>query len=285
MEDKKQFYNSIIEAFCNDGFYYENLRIETPIGFLKSVKRDFDLIVFNNRAIIAFVSVENNIIEADAKRSIRASLNSLANKLSVSLRTVIICAVNEQYFYFLNSFNDRLRAFNCSENGANQFMELLCGELDCRPCYYKVEGMKAMGDKLVFSANTKGGEGANKIKTTSDGRVYVRKQGVWREASDVDSDQAYFAAALFGMLGVHLFYLNKTGKGILYLLTLGLFGVGWFFDSLEMLLGIYKDREGRYLLPVSNKLLALGILIAGAGVFWFVWTIVSFILSRVIGLF
>lgn len=35
---------------------------------------------------------------------------------------------------------------------------------------------------------------------------------------------------LFGWLGVHKFMEKKTGLGIAYLLTLGLFGIGWLVD-------------------------------------------------------
>ena len=38
-----------------------------------------------------------------------------------------------------------------------------------------------------------------------------------------------------GFLGAHKFYENKGGMGVLYLLTLGLFGIGVFFDFFSLL--------------------------------------------------
>ena len=41
---------------------------------------------------------------------------------------------------------------------------------------------------------------------------------------------AYLLWFLFGFLGVHKFYLDKIVLGILYILTGGLFFIGWLID-------------------------------------------------------
>jgi len=41
---------------------------------------------------------------------------------------------------------------------------------------------------------------------------------------------AYILWFFFGFFGIHKFYLNKVGMGIIYLFTFGLFGIGWFID-------------------------------------------------------
>jgi TM2 domain-containing membrane protein YozV len=41
---------------------------------------------------------------------------------------------------------------------------------------------------------------------------------------------AYLLWFLFGILGVHQFYLGKTGRGISYIFTLGWLGIGMLID-------------------------------------------------------
>ena len=48
-----------------------------------------------------------------------------------------------------------------------------------------------------------------------------------------------------GPLGVHRFYAGKVGTGILYLLTMGLFLVGWIFDLVRIASGEFLDANGR----------------------------------------
>lgn len=58
-----------------------------------------------------------------------------------------------------------------------------------------------------------------------------------------------FICCLFGgWLGAHCFYTGKVGKGLLYFLTFGLFGIGWMIDLIRILFGFYRDRRGNILL-------------------------------------
>ena len=40
---------------------------------------------------------------------------------------------------------------------------------------------------------------------------------------------------LLGYVGAHKFYEGKVGMGILYLFTMGLFGIGWMIDTIAIL--------------------------------------------------
>ena len=47
-----------------------------------------------------------------------------------------------------------------------------------------------------------------------------------------------------GGIGVHRYYVGKIGTGILYTLTLGLFGIGYLVDLIMIVTGKFTDKNG-----------------------------------------
>ena len=58
---------------------------------------------------------------------------------------------------------------------------------------------------------------------------------------------ALVLALFVGFFGVHRFYVGRWLTGILYILTAGLFGIGWFLDILFILFGAQTDSKGRFI--------------------------------------
>lgn len=81
-------------------------------------------------------------------------------------------------------------------------------------------------------------EESESLMTNSDSKsCFVKKGDKWLPAFNVDSDKVYNLALFGGLLGFHRFYLGLYGSGLLYFFTLGIFGAGWLFDCIEILLG------------------------------------------------
>lgn len=53
-----------------------------------------------------------------------------------------------------------------------------------------------------------------------------------------------FLLCLFlGVFGAHKFYVGKIGLGVLYLFTAGLFGIGWFVDTIVVLIRLLNKGD------------------------------------------
>lgn len=65
--------------------------------------------------------------------------------------------------------------------------------------------------------------------------------------SDKDKTTAIILVLTLGVIGGHQFYVGNTGKGILYLFTGGLLGIGTIIDLINILNGSFTDNQGRRL--------------------------------------
>ena len=102
-----------------------------------------------------------------------------------------------------------------------------CGEIIdkdcviCPNCGKQVEELNsAQPQVIVNNTNTN-----TNVNTNVNGQ-YGRPKNKWT---------AFFLCLFLGEFGAHKFYEGKTGMGILYLFTLGLFGIGWLIDTIILL--------------------------------------------------
>ncbi len=54
-------------------------------------------------------------------------------------------------------------------------------------------------------------------------------------------------AIILGIFGAHRFYVGRKGTGLLWLLTGGLFLIGWIYDLIMISTNRFRDGEGNVL--------------------------------------
>ncbi|XP_076452574.1 uncharacterized protein LOC143288158 [Babylonia areolata] len=74
-------------------------------------------------------------------------------------------------------------------------------------------------------------------------------------------DDAYILCFPLGFTGLHHFYLRRYGWGVLYLLTLGVFGIGWLIDWFRLPLLVKECNANREL---SQRMISGGSGILGS---------------------
>lgn len=105
-----------------------------------------------------------------------------------------------------------------------------CGEqidkecVICPKCGKQVEEISTQNTPIIINNSSSSSSSASASASTPV-YVYGREKNKWIS----------FFLCLFTICG-HKFYEGKIGMGILYLLTMGLFGIGWIFDLIALLL-------------------------------------------------
>lgn len=109
-----------------------------------------------------------------------------------------------------------------------------CGELIdeecviCPKCGKQVEELKQAASSQPTVINNVINNNNNNNNNNS-AHSYVprgRRKNKWT---------AFWLCLLFGYFGAHKFYEGKIGTGILYVCTVGLFGIGWVVDCIALL--------------------------------------------------
>ncbi len=115
---------------------------------------------------------------------------------------------------------------NSNQNNETKFCKH-CGEkipvdaVICTKCGRQVEEIKKTGSEQIVINNNN----TAVANATAIAGGYGRMKNKW----------VALALCVFTICG-HKFYEGKIGMGIIYLFTMGLFGIGWIIDIIALLL-------------------------------------------------
>ena len=96
----------------------------------------------------------------------------------------------------------------------------------CPQCGCQVEDMKSNDAPAQIVINNSNQNANNNLNVGVGAPVGTRLGNKW---------VAFFLCLFLGYFGAHKFYEGKVGGGILYMLTFGLFAIGWFIDLISLL--------------------------------------------------
>ena len=145
-----------------------------------------------------------------------------------------------------------MRCPNCGAEANTAFCEYCGTEMPIE----RVETQSINADSVVVNNYYYGSDQAssqssyNPYQQQQEPRVvYVMADAAALGVSPKSRLAALLLCLFLGVFGAHRFYLGRIGLGILYLLTFGLFGIGYLVDLILILVGSIKDSNG---LPVKN---------------------------------
>ena len=73
------------------------------------------------------------------------------------------------------------------------------------------------------------------------------------EKSDLEWLMTFLLCLFGGMLGLHRFYAGRHLTGFIYLISLGLLGLGYAIDFIMILFNRFLDNNGNYIMYSSNN--------------------------------
>ena len=134
-------------------------------------------------------------------------------------------------------------------------MCIYCGKPFCKECLVDIKG------KMYCRADL--GNVMDEIKGSSSGTPAISITNTSSNANENTASvtsvaggfgigipprskmTALLLCIFLGGFGAHRFYVGKIGTGIIWLFTLGLFGVGYIVDLIMIIAGAFRDNFGR----------------------------------------
>ncbi len=121
-----------------------------------------------------------------------------------------------------------MKCENCGAESSNEFCPYCGSEMPYR-------GPKTVIINNYYNDSKNQDEEDTVHRTSTKKRVYYSTKRKY---------VALLLCIFLGVFGAHYFYVGKVGKGILFLFTGGLFGIGWIVDIFVILVGNFSDSRG-----------------------------------------
>ena len=127
----------------------------------------------------------------------------------------------------------------------------------CRNCGHQLEDNASFCPNCGCRTGNPTGYGAGNYQAGADRNSAFNgyqtnepngaNQSFAKPVSKYSRGLAMIFVVLLGYLGVHRFYVGKVGTGILWLLTIGCFGIGSLVDLIMIACGSFTDANGNVL--------------------------------------
>ena len=231
----------------------------------------FPLIVIHETGFYIFF--EGNISEVWTKKKALEDIYQLQLFFNTSRLNFYVYGIDKSGTYYLDPYTDDITVLFTDDNIDNLIIHILD---------ILKSGIYTIDENKLYYYKEKISQYLNKDKTTrtdDEGNTLIKKGSNWYYASSEDPDLMFNYTLLGGIFGLHKFKQGKKWSGIGYLLTGGLLGIGWIFDLLALLLGVSKDSDGCYYLPVSDKKKKIIIFLCCIPLSFLVMKLYSFILT------
>ena len=252
--------------------YYENINFGQK-------KYMIPLMLLHQTGIYTFIYVDQvdnfSLLQKyvfEFLQQIELNIQQSINKCHVIL--VLKGSNNALKFFLYENTNARVKALN-------SVLEYVLESFEWKKPILNQEDIDDIVLKIYSYSNQN-----NIIFENEEGKRLIKKNNLLLETSSQDSEELFYLTLFGGVFGLHKFHMKKYFSGILYVLTFGLFGVGWLFDVLRLLLGVAKDKQNKLILPLENRIqkilmtLVMGIFVVGYVILCI--KLVSFIFAAVV---